>query len=285
MKTITVFVAILLVTQLAGAATVVLKNGKRVEAAAVEQKGNYVMVVFADGRAQSYPVSMVDLAATDAANGVVRPQPEATPPEGPSSPFLRAVARQGEAVATIRDGDVARILAPEPATEGKPKQEKSQAPARVTVTGYTWKLVGENTWEVTISLANQGEFAASAISVHVRGLDVGGAETGQTSGTLDGELAPGAQGTVVVTLKGQEAISQLAFDVRWQEIRPAAAGSEEVTPITVPRTATPAPRPAQPPTFSIPAGASPLAVPENPLAVRDVTSAPQTVPPAPPPTD
>lgn len=282
MKKFAMSVTVLLLTQVAGAATVVLKNGKRVEAAAVEQKGNYVMVVFEDGRAQSYPVSMVDLAATDEANGVVRQQPEAKPPEGPSSPFLQAVARQGEAVATIRDGDVGRVLAPEPATAGGPKEEKSQAPARVTVTGYTWKLVGENAWEVTISLANQGEFAASNISVHVRGLDAAGEETGQASGTLDGELAPGAQGTVVVTLKGEEAISQLAFDVRWQEIRPAAAGSDEVTPITVPRTATPAPAPTQPPTFSLPAGASPLAVPENPLAVRDVTSAPQTVPPAPP---
>ncbi len=283
MKAITVSVTVLLLAQLAGAATVVLKNGKRVEAAAFELKGNYVMVLFEDGRAQSYPVSMVDLTATDEANGVVRPQPEPAPSVGPSSPFLSAVARKGESLATIRDGDVAKVLAPEPATEAEPKREQSQAPARVTVTGYTWKLVGENSWEVTISLANLGEFAASNISVHVRGLDAAGVETGKASGTLAGELVPGAQGTVVVTIRGEEAIAELAFDVRWQEIRPAAEGREEVTPITSPRTSTPAPTPAQPPAYGLAPGASPMAVPDNPLAVRDVTSAPQTVPPAPPP--
>lgn len=283
MRRIAVSITVLLLAQLASAATVVLKSGKRVEVATLEQQGNYLVVVFDDGRAQSYPVSMVDMAATDEANGVVRPQPEPPAPAGPSSPFLSAVARKGEAVATIRDGDVAKVLAADVEAPVEPKQERSQAPARVTVTGYTWKLVGENTWEVTVSLANQGEFAASSVSVHVRGLDAGGGETAQASGTVTGELAPGAQGTTVVTIKGEEAIAQLAFDVRWQEIRAAADLREEVTPIAVPRTATPAAAPQQPPQYSLPPGASPMAVPDNPLAVRDVTSAPQTVPPAPPP--
>lgn len=283
MKAITLSVTALLLAQLAGAATVVLKNGKRVEAATFQQQGNYVVVVFEDGRAQSYPVSMVDLAATEEANGIVRPQPQPAQPAGPSSPFLSAVSRKGEPVATIRDGDVAKVPAPEPATGGEVKQKQVQSPARVAVTGYTWKLVGENSWEVTISLANQGEFSASNIAVQVRGLDAAGEETGSTSGTLAGELAPGAQGTVVVTIKGEEPIAQLAFDVRWQEIRPAGEGREEVTPITAPRTATPAPTPPQPPTYSLAPGASPMAVPENPLAMRDVTSAPQTVPPTRPP--
>lgn len=283
MKPIALSITALLLAQLAGAATVVLKNGKRVEAAGFEQQGNYLMVVFEDGRAQSYPVSMVDIAATDEANGVVRPQPQPSVAAVPSSPFLAAVARKGEAVATIRDGDVAKVLAPEATAADEPAQERTQAPARVTVTGYTWRLVGENTWEVTISLANQGEFAASNVSVHVRGLDAGGEETGQASGTLSGELAPAAQGTAVVTIKGQEPIAQLAFDVRWQEIRPVAELREEVTPITVPRAATPAPTPARQPAFGLAPGASPMAVPQNPLAVTDVTSAPQTVPPAPPP--
>ncbi len=283
MKAITVSVTVLMLAQLAGAATVVLKNGKRVEAASFEQKGSYIMVVLENGRAQSYPVSMVDLKATDEANGVVRPELEPSPAAGPSSPFLAAVARKGESLATIRDGDVAKVLTPEVADASEPKQTKSQAPARVAVTGYTWKLVAENTWEVTISLANQGEFAASSISVHVRGLDANGEETGNTSGTLAGELAPGAQGTVVVTIKGEEPIAQLAFDVRWQEIRPAGEGRQEVTPITAPRTATPAPAPAPTPAWGLAPGASPMGVPENPLARRDVTSAPQTVPPTRPP--
>jgi hypothetical protein len=283
-KAITLSVTALLLAQLAGAATVVLKNGKRVEAATFQQQGNYMVVIFDDGRAQSYPISMVDLKATDEANGVVRPQPQPTQPAGPSSPFLSAVARKGESLTTIRDGDVAKVPGPEPATPDEPKQKQMPAPARVAVTGYTWKLVGENSWEVTISLANQGEFAASNISVHVRGLDAAGEETGSASGTLAGELAPGGQGTVVVTIKGEEPIAQLAFDVRWQEIRPAGEKREEVTPITAPRPATTAaPTPAPAPAWGLAPGASPMGVPENPLALRDVTSAPQPVPPTRPP--
>jgi hypothetical protein len=283
-KRVVVPITLLLLAQLAVAATVVLKGGKRLEVATFEQQGNYLVVMFEDGRAQSYPVSMVDMAATDEANGVTRPQRPSPAAPGPSSPFLSAVARKGEAVATIRDGDVAKVLSPESEATEEPKQQRIQAPARVVVTGYNWKLVGENTWEVTVNLANQGEFAASNLSVQVRGLDANGEETGRATGTLTGELAPGAQASTVVTLKGEEAVVQLAFDVRWQEIRLAAPPREEVTPITAPATAPPsAPAQAAPPQYGLAPGASPMAVPENPLALRDVTAVPQPVPPATPP--
>lgn len=283
MRRVAMSVIVLLLAQFAAAATVVLKNGKRLEVATFEQQGSYLVVMFADGRAQSYPVSMVDMAATDEANGVVRPQPLSPATPGPSSPFLSALARKGEALATIRDGDVAKVLSPDAEPSEEPKQQRTQAPARVVVTGYNWKLVGENTWEVTVDLANQGEFAASNISVQVRGLDASGEETGRASGTLAGELAPGAKASTVVTLKGEEAVAQLAFEVRWQEIRLAAPPREEVTPITAPGTALAAPTPTPLPQYGLAPGASPMALPENPLALRDVTAAPQPIPPATPP--
>lgn len=283
MKRVAVFVLVLLLAQLAAAATVVLKNGKRLEVASLQQQGNYLLVTFADGRAASYPVAMVDLKATDEANGVVKPQPEAAAPPAPSSPFRAAVARKGEAVATIRDADVVKAPSPAAETTEEPKQEQRAAPARVVVTGYTWNLVGENTWEVTVSLANQGQFAASNIAVQVRGLDAAGEVIGQGAGTLSGELAPGAQGTTVVTLKGEDAVAQLAFDVRWQEIRPVGQGKEEVTPIAAPRGAAPTPTPPARPVYGRAPGASPMGVPENPNALPDVTAAPQPVPPVPPP--
>lgn len=286
MKPMAACLVALLLAHFAGAATVVLKSGKRLEVASFEQQGNYLVVTFEDGRAQSYPMSMVDMKATDEANGVVRSQPEPATPAAPSSPFREAVARRGEPVASIRDGDVGKTVVPDSEAPKEAKEEKSKAPARVAVTGFTWQLVGQNTWEVTISLANQGEFAASDVSLQVRGLDETGEETGRASGTLAGELAPGGQGTTVVTIKGEQPIAQLAFDVRWQEIRPVGERREEVIPGAAPRTASPTPaqpRPTPPPTFGIAPGGSPLAVPENPLGTTEVTTVPQVVPPTAPP--
>jgi hypothetical protein len=112
-KRLFMLVLALLVAGEAWAATVVLTGGKRIDVASYTVSGSYVTVQYANGRRESYPLSVVDLPATRDASGA-KPSAAATPePSGPHSPFLGARSSTGAGAVVVTDADVKHVEAPE----------------------------------------------------------------------------------------------------------------------------------------------------------------------------
>lgn len=268
----------------AGAATVVLKGGNRLEVDRYVQKGNYIIVQYADGRLTSYPLAAVDLDATRTANEVAVPTPAEAVPEGPHSPFFGAQAAAGTAAVTVTDADVTHVEEPEAEGEGETAKPSGQA---VVLLGYDRQEVEPGVWEITATIANSSEYPVRAVNANVTLLDAQSKALGASSAAYEGELQPGGQGAVVARIPSGEPPARVSFTFTWQEIRPAQPQSGD-------ETAAPAPSrmPQQlqeaPPRYEVPPGASPNTMPDNPNAMPPLTeppaaSAPQVPRPTPEP--
>jgi hypothetical protein len=267
------------------AATVVLKGGRRVEVASYEQRGNLVMLRYADGRIESYPLAAVDLEGTRQANLVTAPATPAATPAGPHSPFLAARSTPGAAAKTVTDADV-QMLAPESA-EGE--AEASPTPdvlAQVVLLGHQHRQRGDGQWDVVATVANQGGAPASGIVAAIRFLDAGGQVIGSGSATIAGPLAPQQQGTLNAVLAADGIPVQVAFDLQWQSIREVRAPTPAAQATVAPRPPVGSAAAAPPPTVPLYGrvdGSSPNSVPSNPNAIPRAgrVANPGQVPPPP----
>jgi len=214
--------ASLLLVGPAWGAVLVLKGGKKLEVRSFEQKGNYVIVVQADGKPLSYPLTAVDLEATKKANA----QPEAPsapkPPEAPRSPFAAAVAKPGKPAAVVSDADVQKV-APVAAV---PEEGEQEAPAEptggngVVVLGWSGREAGEGKWQVLANLVNQAKEPVQNVAVSVRAMGEGGVALGTGTATYPGTVQPGQQFTVSVTIDAPTAPKQVIFSLNWQQLKP-----------------------------------------------------------------
>lgn len=218
------------------AAVVVLKGGKKLEVAAYEQKGNYLVVTLPDGKRASYPLAAVDLQATAAANAQPATAQAPTKPEPPRSPFAAAVARPGTPAVQVTDADVQKVA---PAGEGEASAggQQAEAPAReegVVVLGWSGRELGEGKWEILANLVNQGKVPVQNVAVAVRGM-AEGKVLGTGSATYPGVVQPGQQFTVPVTVSSPEPPRQVVFSLNWQQIAPVPV--ETPAPARAPETA------------------------------------------------
>jgi hypothetical protein len=274
-KKLAIVVAALFVAAEAGAATVVLTGGKRLDVASYTISGSYVVVQYANGRRESYPASVVDLQATREASGE-KPGSASPVAAGPHSPFLAARSSAGEGAVVVTDADVRHI---ERAVEGEEGEENKEegAPAtgsQVTLVSYEKKKVGDGEWEIAATVTNQGKTTVQGVNAVMRVLDDEGKPVATGSGSLPSKLDPGKQGVITARIPLQSEPFQVAIDLNWQEIRPAptpvaspapvgaaAAGSAPRPPATSPQAAA-----SPPPGWSVPAGSSPNSLPANLMA-------------------
>ena len=286
MKKMLVVLAILTVTANLVAATLVLKGGKRVEVVSYTVQGNYVLVKVANGRFESYPLSVVDLVATKAASAVkpvAQPTPTATP-SGPHSPFLAAKAVGGSSALIVTDADVAKVKAPDDEAGTEKTTGETSGAGQVIAGGYEKKQLESGDWEVVVTAKNPGTTAVQAVNVTVRALDAAGKQLAAASGTLPGVLEGGRQGLITVRLASPTEPAQLGFEFNWAAVPPTPAPTPSAKPAQAnkPRgVAKPVAAPAEPApnqALAIPRGASPNTVPSNPLGV-----VPPYQPPATPP--
>ncbi len=265
MRTAAALFASLLLAAEASAAVVVLSNGKRLDVVAYKVNGNYVIVQYATGRVESYPLSVVDLAATRVASGerpAVAPTP---PPAGPRSPFGAAKSEPRKGTVAITDADVMHVTA-----GAADEQKKEGEPAgQVTLVGFDKKKVAEGQWDITATVANQAANPVSGVTARVRVLDSEGKTIATGTGTLPGQLEAGKQGNVTARVAIQEEPIQLAVDLTWQEIRPVEKPGAAATPppAAKPQAETPQAAATPPPGWSIPANASPNSLPTNAMAL------------------
>jgi hypothetical protein len=255
-RKLVLMLAVAVATADALAVTVVLKGGRKIDAAGYDVGGSYVVVQYADGRRESYPLSSVDFAATSAASGE-KAAPGPVKPSGPHSPFLDARSGAGGSGVSVTDADVKHSEVPTPAVPGEEaKPAEPDTGSQVSLVSYEKKQVAEGQWEITITVANQGKNPVTGVTVAVRALDARGLPTGMTSGTVPGRLDPGKQGTATARLASDQDPVQLAFDLNWQEVRPPA----------------PKPSPALGNTgWNVPAGSPPNTFPENLMAPPSVS--------------
>jgi hypothetical protein len=272
-KRLFMLVLALLVAGEAWATTVVLTGGKRLDVASYTVSGSYVTVQYVNGRRESYPLSAVDLPATRDASGAKPSAAEASEPGGPHSPFLGARSSTGAGAVVVTDADVKHVEPPE-AEEAKKKEEgEPEAGSPVVLVSYEKKKVSETEWEILATVANQGKTTVQGVSALMRVLDNQGKPVATGSGSMSGKLEPGKQGTITASVSVQGEPMQVAFDLTWQEIRPAPkpVGS----PAPAPAAATPKPPAAAapqaaapaPPGWSVPSGSSPNSLPANLMAV------------------
>lgn len=269
------------------AATLVLKGGKTLAVQGFSQQGNLIIVQLADGRAQSYPLTAVDMTATSAANPAA-PAPEAEKDKGPRSPFAEAKASEGTGALTVTDKDVSHRYSDGDEAEdqdaGKDQGKGGGSPAQVVPKSYAKKSVGEGQWELTVILANIGGSPASGIGLTVRAVDAEGKDVGSAMGTSPDTIEGGQQTTVVVSMPAIGAAKTFGFDVSWQSItptpsaKPGEAGKEPAAP--------PAPSPAPTPKITrhqLPPNTmlSPTSATQNPNFQAPLTAPPSAPPPAP----
>lgn len=275
--------ALLAAADLMGA-TVVLKGGKRVEAASYAISGSYVVVQYAGGRRESYPLSMVDLTATKDANGQKAEAPAVAEEAGPHSPFFAARSTGKARGPVVTDADVKHLETPTP---GEAAEKEVPAEARddvqIVLVGYDRKKIGDKEWEITARVANQGKIAASNVAATIRVLDAGGMPLATGSGSLPGRLEPGKEGTISARLSLDVEPAQIVCELAWQKIIPVPEASPAAGKGTATATAPAAARPTPvPPAWSIPKGASPNSPVANPMAPAPPGVAPQVPPPPPP---
>jgi hypothetical protein len=283
-RKLAILVAALLVAAEAGAATVVLSGGKRLEVAAYTIGGSYVVVQYANGRRESYPLSVVDLPATREASGA-KATPTAAEPETPHSPFFGAKSSGAAGGVVVTDADVQHI---EKATEGEGAEGAKEPGAdetgsQVTLVSYEKKKVGEGEWDIIATVANQGKTAVNGVSAVMRVLDDQGKPVATGSGSFTGKLDPGKQGNITARVSLQGEPFQVAVDLSWREIRTAPApAATPASPAAAPRAqATPAQGSAAKPSgWSVPAGSPPGTLPSNLMALPppNTLGAPPQVP-------
>ncbi len=283
MRKLAILLAALLVTAEAGAATVVLTGGKRLEVASYTVAGSYVVVQYANGRRESYPLSVVDIQATRAAAGA---KPAAAPAqeEGPHSPFLGARSSSGKGGVLVTDADVQHI---ETATEGegagdKKEEGQEETGTQVALVGYEKKQVADGEWDIIATVANQGKTTVNGVTAVMRVLDDSGKPVATSTGSFSGKLDPGKQATITahVSLRGEP--FQVAVDLSWQQVRPTVAPAATPASPTASRPQPPPakPSPVAPAGWSVPAGSPPNTMPANVMAVPppNVVGAPPQVP-------
>ncbi len=274
MKVRALGLVVLALASVSEAATVVLKGGKELEVASYTQRGNYVLVRYADGRAESYPLAAVDLAATRAANQVPEAVPAPARPTGPHSPFAEAVAPAGEAAMRVSDEDVQHLAPKEEGEEGG-EEGGAAAGGQVVLLGYDKRLVGEDQWAISATISNTGSQPVQNIVANIKFLDEKGALVGSGTASFPGKLEAGQQGMISAAVSAPADARQISFEFQWQTITAAPQPSSTAPPpggATIPPTeAQPAEEPAD---WTVPPGSSPNAMPTNPLAVPPLTTAP-----------
>jgi hypothetical protein len=269
----------------AQAATVVLKGGRQVHVDAYLQRGNYVILQYADGRVESYPLAAVDLQATRVANGVAETAPKTAAPSGPHSPFYQAQAKAGAAAVTITDADVGHL---EPVDDSGEVEKEEPSKGTVVLLGYDKKQIEDNVWEITATVVNRGAHPVTNLSASMVLSAKDGQTLGTGQGTASGDVPPGGQTTITARIPADGEPTQVSFDFQWQEIKPVAKPEGESGAMPPPEPAgEPAAEPP-PPGFEVPEGSSPLTQPANPMAIPPLTeppnpTAPQVPRPTPPP--
>jgi hypothetical protein len=263
-RVVTVIAALVLAAE-ASAATVVLTSGKRLDVASYTVSGNYVILQYASGRKESYPLSTVDLAATRQASGEKAPVPAAPQPSGPHSPFLGAKSTGGTSAVAINDSDVSHVTTPVPGEEKK----EAESAAPVVLLGFDKKKVAEGQWDIIATVANQGANVVQGVTAQIRVLDSGGQTIASGSGSLSGGLAPGKQSTITARVAMEGEPVQVGVDLNWQEIRAVEkpVGTPQPTAPPKPTAESPKASPTPLPSWSIPADASPNSMPSNPMAL------------------
>jgi hypothetical protein len=281
-KRLTMLVMAFMLAGEAWAATVVLTGGKRLDVASFNVSGNYVILQYANGRRESYPLSAVDLAATRQASGEKPAAPPAAEPGGPHSPFLGARSSPAEGALVVTDADVSHVETPEGEPEAKEKEAASEAGGQVALLSYEKKRVSETEWEISATVVNQCKNTVQGVSAVMRVLDNQGKSVASGSGTLAGKLEPGKQGTITAKVAFEGEPMQVAFDLTWQEILqpPKPVG----TPAPAPSSAQAPPAQAAapgPPGWTRPAGSSPNTLPANLMAAPrpNTVGSPGQVPP------
>lgn len=293
MRRLILLIAALALAVSAGAGTVVLRGGKHLEVASFTQQGTFLIVHYANGRVESYPLAMVDLEATQSASGA--PPPAATPvptPVGPHSPFLGAQAPVGKASFVLTDEDVKHVIPPEEEEgEGEETEAGSSASGgQVVVANYQKAQQPDGSWQVTVTVANRGDTPVTNVTADIQLLDDKGNQVGSATGSLVSTLEASQQANITARIVTTGNPFQVSSTLRWQAIKtvPATPGAipKPALPIPAKRVApTPAPAPA-PEGFTVPAGSSPNTLPSNPMAVPPLTEPPipaQAPPPSPPP--
>ncbi len=283
MKKLVMVLVVLVVAAQAHAAVVVLTGGKRLEVASYTVNASYVTVQYANGRVESYPVTAVDMTATRTANATAAPAAQPTPETGPHSPFLAAKATGKGGSLVVTDADVQHLEPAEGAQEGEKKDDQPEtAGGQVTLVSYEKRAAGKGAWDITATVQNQGKYPVSGVSAVVRVLDPTGKPLAGGSGTMAGKLEPGKQGTLTAHVAMEGDPAQVAFDLTWQEIKPAP------TPAPAAQAPAVAPKPVAPTAPAAPSGGSgastspsPNSLSSNPMGLvspNTMGTAPQVQP-------
>jgi hypothetical protein len=288
-RKLAIFLMSVVVAGSLSAATLVLKGGKTLAVQGFSQQGNLMVVQLADGRIQSYPLTAVDMTATSAANPAP-PAPEVADDKGPRSPFAAARASEGTGALVVTDKDVNHFFSDgtegdaQAEEAGKEKAKGDGSPAQVVPRSYSKKAVGEDQWELTVILVNQGGSPASGIGLTVRAIDAEGKDVGSATGSSPDKLDPGQQTTVVVAMPAIGVAKSFGFDASWQSItavpspKPgeAATGGGGAKPAAPPApVGTPkVTRYLAPPNTML----GPATAPGNPNAVTPLTAPPTPAP-------
>jgi len=233
MRKFALVVALAMIAGSAAAATVVLKGGKRVEVASWSQQGNLIVLHYATGRVEGYPLAAVDLDATRAA--VPKPEPNGGAKEvGSRSPFGKARSAPAGSGVTITDAEVGKFNAPEETPQAEEAKQDEDPSGQVTLVSYDLKPGDEGQWTVTATVSNSGGVPVQNLSVVVKPMDAEGKLLGTATAPLAGVLDPGANGTVTATVTTPARPAQIAFDLNWQVfkpvVRPAAPAATTPAP-------------------------------------------------------
>jgi hypothetical protein len=279
-------VAMLALSSAADAATVVLKGGKKLDVVGLQRQGNYVVVKYANGRGESYPVAAVDLDATKAANEVpgqaAAPAPAA--PAGAHSPFFGAQSNPGKPVVVVTDDDVQHIVPADDAepTGGVKTAQRSSSEGMVTLVDYGKQKADDGTWEITANVINNGGAAVAGISAEVRLLDEKGATVGTGTAAYAGTLGPSQQAAMTTRVSCPVEPIQIGFSFHWQTVTPQptpvpapaapAAGSKPAASAAK----APAAGAAQPAGYTVPPGSSPNTMASDPMALPGNLTQPPT---------
>ncbi|MGQ9496058.1 MAG: hypothetical protein ACUVRY_07380 [Thermoanaerobaculaceae bacterium] len=240
MAKIFIAVAFLLNTSFSWGAVVVLKGGKKLEVVSYEKKGNYLVAVQANGRRVTYPMSAVDVEATNRANAVSAEVVPPEKPQAPKSPFAPAVAKPGEAVTSITDADVQKVAPAAGAGEEEQAEEKPREEGGVVVLGWFSRELEEGQQEVVVQLANQNRVPVQDVMVSVRAMGPEGKVVGTGSGTYPGRVLPGQEFTVPVRIPAPVAPDKVLFSVTWKQLsaspeaQPPAPGAPRSQPVETP---------------------------------------------------
>jgi hypothetical protein len=272
-RRLAILVAALMVAGAASAATVVLSGGKRLEVTSYTVGGSYVVVHYSNGRVESYPLAVVDLAATRAAAGTTTAAPTGEHAGEPHSPFFAAKSSAGKSGVVVTDADVKHV---ETGDEGvAPEEEKKDEGAQetgtqVTLVSYAKKKVAEGEWDITATVANVGTTAVNGVNAVMRVLDDQGKPVATGSGSFPGRLEPGKQATITAHVALQGEPFQVAVDLSWREIRPnpqpaATPGPAAASPGA--QRTTPQASATAPTGWTVAAGASPSTLPANVMAL------------------